>query len=286
MSNGTFRIVAGTGKAGYSGNGEKAIDAELSDPTNLTFDQHGDLFFVDGGRVREIRIDGVIVTVAGDGSSTSPRLSTPVATVANNTLALAASFRSVPSIAFGPNGTLYIATDTQLLRMTKSGRLDTIRTHRDSFGHVPRMPTSLDEGLETLAVANNGGIYVSGFNGWAIWYVAPHGAATYVAYDRGSGGTFPDLTRGPGGADYSDNGGEIVRLTPKGLIPVDRMVKVDGQYFSGTYFAFGPRGALYADETPGNIGFERRQELVLVSGRHTKVLWVESDSVARRHTQL
>jgi hypothetical protein len=64
------------------------------------------------------------------------------------------------------------------------------------------------------------------------------------------------------------------------------MVKVDGQYFSGTYFAFGPRGALYADETPGNIGFERRQELVLVSGRHTKVLWVESESVARRHTQL
>jgi hypothetical protein len=286
LGTGAFRVVAGTGIAGYSGNGDKAVDAKLFNPTNLTFDERGDLFFVDGGRVREIRADGVIVTVAGDGSTTSPALSPPVATVANNTPALAASFHSVPSIALGPSGTLYIVTNTQLLRMTKSDRLDTIRTHRDSFGHVPRMPTSLNEGLTTLAVANNGGIYVSGFNGWAIWYVAPNGRATYVGYDRGSGGTFPDLTRGPSGVVYADNGGGIVRLDPKGLIPVDPMVKVDGQYFSGTYFAFGPRGALYADETPGNIGFERRQELVSVRNGHTKILWTESESVAKRHTQL
>jgi hypothetical protein len=136
-----------------------------------------------------------------------------------------------------------------------------------------------------LAVANNGGIYVSGFNGWAIWYVAPSGRATYVGYDRGSGGTVPDLTRGPNGAVYAANGGEIVRLTPKGLVPIKRMDMIDGQYFLGTYFAFGPRGTLYADEIPGNIGDEARQELVSVSGRRANVLWTESASAAKLHTR-
>lgn len=286
LSDGTFKVVAGTGFAGYSGNGGQAIDAELLDPTNLTFDKYGDLFFVDARRVREIRTDGVIATIAGDGSSTSPHSSRPVATVANNTRALAASFRSVPSIAFGPGGTLYIATDTQLLRMTRSGLLDRIRTHRVSFGNVEGLPTSLDEGLDTLAVAQNGGIYVSGFNGWAIWYIAPSGAASYVGYDRGSGGTFPDLESGPSGAVYAENDGEIVRVTPTRLIRIDRMVKVDRQYFSGTYFAFGPHGAVYADESPGNIGFERRQELVSVRGGRTNVLWIESKSAAASHSRL
>jgi hypothetical protein len=218
LANGKFRVVAGTGSAGYSGNGGKAIDAKLFDPTDLTFNSKGDLYFVDGGRIRMIGSDGLIETVAGDGSSSWSRNSQPSASVANQTPARYASFHSIPSIAFGPGNTLYIATDTQLLRMTHHGRLDEIRTHRVSFGNIKGLPTSLNEGLETLAVARNGGIYVSGFSGWAIWYVAPNGDATYVGNDRGSGGTFPDLASGPGGDVYAEYGASIARVTPKGLV--------------------------------------------------------------------
>ncbi|MHB8380699.1 MAG: NHL domain-containing protein [Acidimicrobiales bacterium] len=285
LANGKFRVVAGTGTAGHSGSGVRAINAQLTDPTNLTFDARGDLYFVDSGRVRVIESDGVIETVAGDGSSSPTPGSRSVATVANGTPALIASFHSEPSIAFGPGGVLYIATDTQLLRMTRTGRLDTIETHRVSFGTVKGLPTSLDEGLDGVAIARKGGMYVSGFNGWAIWHVAPNGAATYVGYDRGSGGTSPDLASGPGGAVFAENDGTIVRLTPTSLVPVVNMVKVQGQYFSGTYFAFGPSGIVYVDETPGNVGFEARQELVSRRGSQTKVLWREPKSAAERHIQ-
>jgi hypothetical protein len=125
-------------------------------------------------------------------------------------------------------------------------------------------------------------MYVSGFNGWAIWYVAPGGAATYVANDRGSGGTFPDLTSGPGGEVYAANGDTIDRVTPKGLLPSHTFVEVDHQYFPMTYFAFGSRGSLYLDELPGNSGFEGQQQLISDRGVTFTVLWTESKSTAAR----
>lgn len=285
LPDGKFKVVAGTGIAGYSGNGGRAIDAKLTEPTDLTFNATGNLYFVDSGRVLVVRNDGVIETVAGDGSPSWAVGSHPVATVVNSAPALSASFRSNPSIAFGPSGILYIASDTQLLRLTSAGRLDTIRTHRVSFGKVKGLPTSLDEGLDTLAVAKDGSLYVSGFNGWAIWHVAPNGAATYVGYDRGSGGTIPDLVSDPDGAVYAANGGAIARVTPTGVAPVDKLVKVHGKYFWATNFAFGPHGTLYVDELPGNLGFELRQELVSLRGGRTRVLWTEPKSAAARHSQ-
>ena len=284
LPDGKFKVVAGSGIAGYSGNGVKAIDAELSAPIDLTFDSTGDLYFVDAGRVRVIKSDGVIETVAGNGSTSWPPGSRPGTTVADGARALSASFRSDPSIAFGPGGVLYVATATQLLRMTRGGRLDAIRTHRVSFGKIAGLPTSLDEGLDTLAVAKDGSLYVSGFNGWAIWHVATSGSATYVGYDRGSGGTVPELVSGPDGAVYAANGGAIVRVTPTGLVPVDRVVKVEGRYFWATNFAFGPHGAIYVDELPGNLGFEPRQQLVSIRGGRTRVLWTETKSAAAKHS--
>ena len=285
LPDGKFKVVAGTETAGYSGNGEKAIDAELSDPIDLTFNSMVDLYFVDSGHVRVIKNDGVIETIVGDGSISWPLGSHPAATVADGAPALSASFRSDPSIAFGPGGILYIASDAQLLRLTSAGRLDTIRTHRVSFGKIVGLPVSLDEGLDTLAAAKDGSLYVSGFNGWAIWHVAPNGAATYVGYDRGSGGTIPDLVSDPRGAVYAANGGAIVRVTPTGVAKVDKLVKVDGKYFWATNFAFGPHGTLFVDELPGNLGFEPRQELVSLRGGRTRVLWTEPKSAAARHSQ-
>jgi hypothetical protein len=285
LADGDFKVVAGTGTSGYSGNSGKAIDARLSDPTDLTFDTAGDLYFVDTGRVRVIKTDGVIATVAGNGSTSWPTDSNPVATVAQGTPAVDASFHSNPSIAFGPGGVLYITTDTQLLRVTRDGRLDVIRMHNASYGKTATMRNTPDSNFGTLAVAKDGSIYIAGFNGYAIWHISTNGVATYVGYDRGSGGTVPDLVEGPGGAVYADDGGSIMRLTPTRLILVDKLVNVDGKYFWATNFAFGGNGTLFVDELPGNIGFERRQQLVAVQQGGSKVLWTESSAIAIRHIQ-
>jgi DNA-binding CsgD family transcriptional regulator/sugar lactone lactonase YvrE len=69
--NGALSIVAGTGRAGFSGDNGPAIAAELSAPEGLAFDQQGNLYIADAGndRVRKVTPDGNITTVAGNGQA-------------------------------------------------------------------------------------------------------------------------------------------------------------------------------------------------------------------------
>src|SRR5207245_11491033 len=62
--------VAGTGKAGYSGDGGPAMKAELHDPFDVALDRDGNLFFSDTLNHCVRRVDAqtnVITTVAGSG---------------------------------------------------------------------------------------------------------------------------------------------------------------------------------------------------------------------------
>jgi uncharacterized protein (TIGR03437 family) len=67
---GTISTVVGTGAAGYSGDEGPAIAALLNGPTSLTVDGDGRLFISDSGNhsIREVTADGVIHTIAGNGS--------------------------------------------------------------------------------------------------------------------------------------------------------------------------------------------------------------------------
>jgi sugar lactone lactonase YvrE len=72
LNKGTITTVAGTGDAGYSGNGSKAIDASLNGPTGIAIDTAGNIFFSDWGNncIRFIDVKtGVITVVAGNGES-------------------------------------------------------------------------------------------------------------------------------------------------------------------------------------------------------------------------
>ncbi len=68
---GTITTVAGTGVAGYSGDGGAATSAQLNLPRGLTLDGSGNLYVVDSSnfRVRRITPGGIISTVAGTGTS-------------------------------------------------------------------------------------------------------------------------------------------------------------------------------------------------------------------------
>lgn len=62
-------VVAGTGRAGTSGDGGPATAAEIEEPVGLALDAAGNLFIADfpANRVRRVDADGVITTVAGTG---------------------------------------------------------------------------------------------------------------------------------------------------------------------------------------------------------------------------
>ena len=67
----TIITVAGTGSAGFSGDGGPATSARLQTPEGVTVDSSGTLYIADYGnhRVRQVTRDGVIITVAGTGSA-------------------------------------------------------------------------------------------------------------------------------------------------------------------------------------------------------------------------
>ena len=80
MTTGDIYTIAGTGIAGFSGDGGRATKAQLDSPEGLTFDHAGNLLVADGGRVRVVaRTTGTfygqpmtarhIYTIAGGGTT-------------------------------------------------------------------------------------------------------------------------------------------------------------------------------------------------------------------------
>ena len=69
--NGTITTVAGSGIYGFSGDGGPATSAELSYPFGVAVDASGNLFIADsdGNRIRKVSANGIITTVAGNGST-------------------------------------------------------------------------------------------------------------------------------------------------------------------------------------------------------------------------
>ena len=283
LPGGAFRVVAGDGKVGFSGDGGQALHAELSVVSELAFSPAGSLYVVDGGRVRVIDPDGVIRTVVGNGR--------PARTIANGTPALSAPLGlsrpiaaggSPPSIAFSPGGTPYLRTASQqLLRLTAAGTLATIR----AVVRSGPLAGKLDMNLGPIAIDNRGNIDVAGYNGWSIWQVAPDGIAHQIGFAtnaRQSGGDFAILQRAPNGAVIAENGATLLRIEDHRLAVAFAFTqRIRGEFFWLTYFAFGPSGTLYADEMPGGSGFEAHQQLVSVNGPHMNLLWQQNNTTPK-----
>ena len=70
IEKGQIQTIAGTGEAGYAGDGGPASEALLREPFMCDFDRRGNLYFVEARNhtVRRIEMStGVISTVAGTG---------------------------------------------------------------------------------------------------------------------------------------------------------------------------------------------------------------------------
>ncbi|MEQ9205528.1 MAG: YDG domain-containing protein, partial [Cyclobacteriaceae bacterium] len=69
-TNGIITTIAGNGTPGYSGDGGLAINALLGGCRSVAFNDNGDLYISDGNNhaVRKIDVNGIITTVAGNGT--------------------------------------------------------------------------------------------------------------------------------------------------------------------------------------------------------------------------
>ena len=98
---GRISTVAGNGVAGYSGDGGQATNAQVGNPVGVAVDAAGNIFTVDAStRVRQVYPNGLIATIAGNGSRGYS---------GDGGLATQAQLNAPSAIALGSNGNLYVA---------------------------------------------------------------------------------------------------------------------------------------------------------------------------------
>src|ERR1051326_6029592 len=106
LSGDTISTIAGTGIAGFSGDGGPATSAQVYNPTHLAIDPAGNIYVADyiNNRVRKINTAGTITTVAG---SATPNNQGGYS--GDGGPATSAQFNKPAGIAIDGSGNLYIA---------------------------------------------------------------------------------------------------------------------------------------------------------------------------------
>jgi len=117
---GVITTVAGTGVAGFSGDGGKATLAQLNDPLGVAVDAAGNLYIADetNSRIRRVDVSGVITTIAGTGVAGFS---------GDGAEATKATINFPRAVAVDAGGNVYIA-DTRSLRVRRIGTDGVITT--------------------------------------------------------------------------------------------------------------------------------------------------------------
>ena len=135
---GIISSVAGNGSSGFSGDGGPALQASLAQPSSVLVDGQGNLYIADYGnhRVRVVRGDGRIVTVAGSGSTQFS---------GDGGFATLAGVRFPTSIATDGAGGLYVAdaANNRVRRVTFDGSIVTVGQSLGAPGKAVRLPLNL-----------------------------------------------------------------------------------------------------------------------------------------------
>ncbi|HWK27650.1 MAG TPA: RHS repeat-associated core domain-containing protein [Solirubrobacter sp.] len=203
---GTLTVVAGTGTAGFSGDGGPATSARLSHPADVALDVDGSIVIADEGndRVRRVSPDGVITTVAGSGASGYSGDGGP---------ATAARLDEPSDVAMDTEGALYIV-DRANHALRRVGADGTIATLAGNGSPGARG----DGGLATraqlhsprdVALRGDGSVYVADAGNHRVRRIDADGTIETIA--------------GTGSAGYSGDGGAATDAeldTPSAILPL------------------------------------------------------------------
>jgi RHS repeat-associated protein len=176
-ASGIIRTVAGTGLAGFSGDGGPATLANLNRPRSLAIGPDGSLFIGDNGnnRIRRIDSNGFISTIAGNGSRSFSGDGGP---------AIAAGLEPY-GLAFSPAGDLYIAdyANDRVRKITTDGRIYTAAGTGvcGTTGNGGPATSARICDVLGLAAGQDGSIYIASFR--RIRRVTPDGIISAFAGD-------------------------------------------------------------------------------------------------------
>ena len=175
---GVITTAAGTGVAGYSGDGGPASQAQLDSPQGLTADSDGNVYIADTGnnRIRKLQPDGTLLSIAGNGNGSYYGDGGP---------ANAASLHSPHAIWFVSGYYLYIAdTGNQRIReLLPDGTIVTVAGNGSQGpGGDGGQATAAQLNLPTgFALDSAGNIYIADQGNDRIRMVSSNGTISTVA---------------------------------------------------------------------------------------------------------
>lgn len=190
--NGIITTVAGTGVAGFSGDGGLARNAQLNFPIDVATDVLGNLYVMDAMnvRVRQITTDGIIRTIAGNGVTDFTGDGGP---------ATQASFSDPQGIFIDRDGSLYVADrGNDRIRKVSGGIIRTVA----GGGHFRTDPVATNSKLYNpsgIVVDSRGNLYIAEQNN-LVRVMNKDGII------RGLAGQYNDSTFGNEGAQWGFSG--------------------------------------------------------------------------------
>jgi sugar lactone lactonase YvrE len=183
-TNGIITTVAGNGSYGFSGDGGSATSASLYNPSGIAVDNTGTLYIADfyNNRIRKVDTNGLITTVAGNGSYGFSGDGVP---------ATSASLYSPTSIAVDITGNLYIAdkTNNRIRKVDTNGLITTVAGN-GSYGFSGDGGPATSASLHSpsgIAVDAAGNLYIADQSNHRIRKVDMNGLITTVAGNGLSG---------------------------------------------------------------------------------------------------
>ncbi|HXD92710.1 MAG TPA: T9SS type A sorting domain-containing protein [Bacteroidia bacterium] len=201
---GIISTVAGTGTAGFSGDGGQATAAQII-PSSITLDATGNLYIADEGNsvVRKVNTAGIITSIAGNGTAGFS---------GDNGPATAAELNSPRGIIFDQAGNLYVSdiVTYRIRKINTAGIITTIAGNGFGAG-TGQGGFSGDGGPATAAALNfptgmafdaTGNLYFSDMDNNRVRKINTAGIITTVAGNGVGVGTiciFPNCFSGDGG---------------------------------------------------------------------------------------
>lgn len=206
----TIETLAGTGEPGFSGDGGPAIEAELKRPTAVAVTSDGQVLVADSHnhRVRVIKADGTIETLAGTGEEGARKVTSPATEI---------DLANIYGVATGPKGEGYVLSRGHATIYRIEEGIATAVIGNGTPGFSGDGGSALDAEVHWpnhLVVAPDGTIYLADSGNHRVRKIDTNGTITTVA---GNGEAGSDGDGGPA-TEAQLSGPSAIAMDSKGAI--------------------------------------------------------------------
>jgi uncharacterized protein (TIGR03437 family) len=212
-SGGTITTIAGSVKAGFSGDGGPAIAASLQNPQGIALDMAGNLYIADTANqaIRRVNPQGIITTVAGNGQQGSSGDGGP---------AIAAELSAPCAVTVDVSGNLYIVDggNNEIRKVDSSGiitRLAGTGQPGYSGDGGPATAASLAE-PSAIALDAQGNIFILDSGNNMVRMIDQTGTISMVGLARANGPVYLNLNQDIGVFEPDIVGGGGIAFDPSG----------------------------------------------------------------------